>query len=52
MTNEMVVWGFYTEPVVGQQLVHNLEHGGIVFRGAHRYKGPERMGRETLEPGQ
>lgn len=128
MTSEMVVWGFYTEPVVGQkQLVHNLEHGGIViqfgakvdsetvalleafyrddengvvvaelpalgdkialaawnapaatgeggkpdlghgivalcprfdaeafetFRGAHRYKGPERMGRETLEPGQ
>ena len=127
MANEMVVWGFYTEPVVGQkQLVHNLEHGGIViqygeevdtetvrsleafyrddpnglvvaelpalgnkiaiaawnapsptgkggkpdlghgivarcprfdggafdtFRGAHRYKGPERAGRETLEPG-
>lgn len=128
MTNEMVVWGFYTEPVVGQkQLVHNLEHGGIVvqygaqvgtetlglleafyrdgsngvivaelpalgnkialaawngpapkgdggkndlghgivalcprfdeeafdtFRDAHRYKGPERHPRETLEPGQ
>ena len=127
MTNEMVVWGFYTEPVVGQkQLVHNLEHGGIViqlgtkvepqtfdllqdfyfddpngvivaelpalgdkialtawnapgergegekpdlghgivalcrrfdgkafdtFRDAHRYRGPERHGRETLEPG-
>lgn len=127
MTSEMVVWGFYTQPVVGQkQLIHNLEHSGIVvqygaevdpktiglleafyrddpngmivaelpplgdkialvawnapapaegekldlghgivalcprfdaeafetFRGAHRYKGPERMGRETLEPGQ
>lgn len=33
MTNEVVVWGFYTEPVVGQkQLVHNLEHGGIVIQ--------------------
>jgi hypothetical protein len=33
MTDAMIVWGFYREPVVGQkQLVHNLEHGGIVIQ--------------------
>jgi hypothetical protein len=33
MTDAMVIWGFYTEPVVGQkQLVHNLEHGGVVIQ--------------------
>lgn len=129
MTNELIVWGAYNEPLIGQrQLVHNLEHGGVAiqygskvdatviarikdvylespnalvvaplpvlgerialtawnapeptgaaegkedlgrgilarctrfeerafaeFIDAHRYKGPERMGRETLEPGQ
>lgn len=128
MANELIVWGAYDEPVVGQrQLVHNLEHGGVAiqygskvdattiaqiedlyqkspnalvvaplpalgerialtawnapdpdaavegkdlgrgilarctrfderafaaFIDAHRYKGPERMGRESLEPGQ
>lgn len=41
MTNETVVWGFYTEPVVGQkQLVHNLEHSGIVIQYG-REVGPE-----------
>lgn len=129
MAEELIVWGAYDEPLVGQrQLVHNLEHGGVAiqygakvdastvalindfylespnglvvaplpalgerialtawnapapsasasgkpdlgsgilarcprfdkgafqsFIDAHRYKGPERMGRETLEPGQ
>lgn len=127
MTSEMIVWGAYDEPLLGQkQLLHNLEHGGVAiqygagvdretvarleefylespnglilaplpalgkrialtawnadpaepvpagagpgsgivascsgfdedafraFLGAHRYRGPERMGKETLEPG-
>jgi Protein of unknown function (DUF3105) len=25
------VWGFYTEPVNPRQVVHNLEHGGVVI---------------------
>lgn len=127
MTDEMVVFGFYAEPVDDKQLVHNLEHGAIAiqfgpavapatiaqlealyredptgvvvaqlpslgdkiavaawnaptpsqgagkqdlghgilalcprfdqkafetFVDKHRYQGPERMPRETLEPGQ
>lgn len=128
MTSEMIVWGAYDEPILGQkQLLHNLEHGGVAiqygakvdrqtvtrleefylespnglvlaplpalgkgialtawnadpeepvpagagpgrgilascsgfdedafrtFLAAHRYQGPERMGKETLEPGQ
>jgi hypothetical protein len=45
MTDAMVVWGFYTEPVVGQkQLVHNLEHGGVAVQYG-RDVGPEAVAR-------
>lgn len=29
---EWVLWGFYDDPVVLVQSVHNLEHGGVVIR--------------------
>lgn len=42
MTEDTVVWGFYTEPVGEKPLVHNLEHSGIVIQYGRR------VGSETV----
>ena len=44
MTEETVVWGYYTEPVSEKALVHNLEHGGVAVQFG-REVGPSTVAR-------